>query len=76
MRWRRSQESRLGLPTLIRWTTLGSIELTTDAVIPRSLLVEVGGQRFAWELTQVGAGNAVKAQGHLRGRGNAWLRRF
>ena len=32
---------------------MASIELTADSVIPRYLLVEVGGQRFAWELTQV-----------------------
>ena len=41
------------MPTLIRWTTLASIEPTADSVVPRYLLVEVGGQRFAWELAQV-----------------------
>ena len=32
---------------------MASIEPTTDSVAPRYLLVQVGGQRFAWELAQV-----------------------
>ena len=60
------------MPTLIRWSTLASIEPTADSVVPRYLVVEVGGRRFAWELSQVREIVPARATTRLPGA-PAWI---